>query len=283
MTTTIQLQPSIQTITNIINEYEQEIQNLNLPNLITLINQGDQQKTNLLNKSPYLLKLNIQIIQQSLENQLKILNSNYKRNKNYKQLKHKIESLLIDLIDEKIYILNKLIKLYNFQNSPIIEEKIDREDEKQSQNESSVLKNRKTLKTTETESKNLEELRKRLLSSNTKSSSIEQDATTSNEYHESIQTDIINELTSLTSHLKTSALTLSSKILGDDLNIINETNENLIKNSQYFKIIENNLNNYLGNKSGNKISLWFLIKLSVFLVVVFIVMILFIGIIPRIR
>ncbi|KAI5956890.1 hypothetical protein KGF54_000508 [Candida jiufengensis] len=268
MTTTVQQQPSIQTITNIIKNYEQEINDLNLPNLITI---SSNQTTK---ASPYIPKLKLQLIQSSLLQQLSSL-QNHQRNKNYKSLKSKIESLLIDLIDEKLYITNKLIDIYNSQNSPSSSIEITTTNPQPEQ----ILKQRNS---SIAETDNLTELRKRLLS--TPSKKLTTTTTESqNDYHESIQEDIINELSQLTSTLKQSALNLSTKILGADLQVINETNENLIKNSTFLKSIENNLKNYLGNKSGNKISIWFLIKMSVVIVVVFIVMVLFIGIVPRIR
>lgn len=103
-----------------------------------------------------------------------------------------------------------------------------------------------------------------------------------NNYHESVQENILSELMGLTSSLKNSAMTLSSKIINDDLHILNETNENIIKNSSLFKVIDTNLNHYLANKSGGKISLWFLLKAAVGVVFAFLFMIIMVKIVPQI-
>lgn len=112
-------------------------------------------------------------------------------------------------------------------------------------------------------------LRKRLLADASSSSKIE-DASNDqlNSYHESVHEDLISELSDLTSSLKTSAMTLSSKITAD-AKLVSETTEHMVKNLSLMHTVGGNLNNYLGAKSGGKISLFFMIKIMVFVFVLF--------------
>ncbi|KAI3402485.2 hypothetical protein KGF56_004726 [Candida oxycetoniae] len=259
---------SILAIDSIVDNYESAIHQLKLPNLETLHLTGTIDTTTM---SPYIAKYKLQLIQNSLINLLSTLNNSYKTNKSYNRIKAKLESVLIDQLDEKIYIVDQLIKMYDLKNTPIADPLEDHQSLGIPQQQPVI------------EEENLSELRERLLSTRKKDEKEEQDLDKLNTYHESIQDDILNELSQLTSSLKTSAMTFSSKILGSDLHILNETSENMIKNSNLFKVIDRNLNDYLENKTGNKISLWFLLKCVVIIACVFLIMIIFVAIVPRIR
>lgn len=104
-----------------------------------------------------------------------------------------------------------------------------------------------------------------------------------NEYHESIQDDIVNELSELTSTLKSKAIEFSNKLLNQDSDILQQTHDNLSINRTMFDTLNKNLNDYLLNKTGWSISIWTLLKFAVALIVIFVVMLLFIIIVPRIR
>ncbi|CAI5760626.1 unnamed protein product [Candida verbasci] len=250
---------SLNTIETIVNQHKQDINSLGIPNLTHSSNI-------LINQSPYILKYKLQTIRNSLNNlNLKIHQHN---NKSYNQVRSEIDRLLVSELDEKEYIINQLTKLFEFENEPEIKESEEKE----------VAETRKDSVVGE----DLTTLRQRLLSSSTKTLDGD-DSIKLNEYHDSLQNEILSDLSELTKDLKTSALKLSSKILNDDLIILNETNENIIKNSNLFKVVDKNLGKYLENKTGGKISLWLLLKLFIILAVVFMFMILFISIVPRLR
>lgn len=131
----------------------------------------------------------------------------------------------------------------------------------------------KTLPKPQLEEKDDEEsyasLRKRLLADGP--SSLKLDGASNeqlNSYHESVHEDLISELSDLTSTLKTSAMTLSSKITSD-AKLVSDTTENMVKNLSLMQTVGVNLNNYLGAKSGGKISWFFMIKVIVFIFVLF--------------
>ncbi|OVF10913.1 putative SNAP receptor [Clavispora lusitaniae] len=125
-------------------------------------------------------------------------------------------------------------------------------------------------------------LRKRLLADGT-STSLDKSTTGTedmNQYHENFQEELYSDLTDLASALKTSALSLSSKIL-DDSKLLNTTNENMLKSSSLMHTVGANLNGYLSEKSNGKISLFFLIKTMVFIFLLTAIMIILIKILPK--
>lgn len=207
----------------------------------------------------------------------------FKSNKLYQKLKLRIDTLLVDVIDEKLYVVDQLIEWYNIENTPRANSTSKETREESPSNLTSSTGNGHG----NVNDENLTELRNRLLSNSKSKFNLESaspnDVDKLNTYHESIQDDILNELSQLTSTLKTSAMSLSSKILGDDLSILNETNENIIRNSNLFKVIDRNLNSYLESKTGGRISLWFLLKCVVGVIGVFLLMMIFVVVVPRIR
>ena len=275
---------SVRTIENIVNAYEEEINQLNLPDLFTLnkFSPLSNTQTPQISPSPYTAQYKLQLLQTSLLRQLPLLDQ-FKNHKLYQDVKLRIDKLLIDVIDEKLYIVDQLIEWYNLANTPRRESAV----EGTTTDHNNDSTNDPPTSTTSNDDENLTELRNRLLSKS--KSKFDLDSTSPdnvdklNTYHESIQDDILNELSQLTSTLKTSAMSLSSKILGDDLSILNETNENIIRNSNLFKVIDRNLNNYLESKTGGRISLWFLLKCVVGVIGVFLLMLIFVVIVPRIR
>lgn len=275
---------SVRTIENIVNAYEEEINQLNLPDLFTLnkFSPLSNTQTPQISPSPYTAQYKLQLLQTSLLRQLPLLDQ-FKNHKLYQDVKLRIYKLLVDVIDEKLYIVDQLIEWYNLANTPRRESAI----EGTTTDHNNDSTNDPPTSTTSNDDENLTELRNRLLSKS--KSKFDLDSTSPdnvdklNTYHESIQDDILNELSQLTSTLKTSAMSLSSKILGDDLSILNETNENIIRNSNLFKVIDRNLNNYLESKTGGRISLWFLLKCVVGVIGVFLLMLIFVVIVPRIR
>lgn len=256
---------SISSIESFLNQAINDLYLLDIPTLIELPNYIPK-------SSPYIIHFKLIQIQNSLSRLNQELEK-FHKNKLYNNLRIQLNHIYISELDERLYIVSKLIEKYDKINSPNEDDDLNDENNNNEEHEDDVVI---------VKEEDLSSLRKRLLSSNN-SKLDEKDTTKLNEYHESIQDDILNELNELTSNLKSSAINLSSKILGEDLNILNETNENIIKNSQLFKIIDENLNHYLLNKTGGKISIWFLLKCAVGLLITFIIMLIFITIIPRIR
>lgn len=230
-------------IVNTIREHRLQLELLDIPSLF------DFNEDTLLPNSPYIYQYKLQSI--------KLDCLNLKKNKLEHDYDTKLNNLLND-IDEKSFIIEKLIGKYHknletHQEIPEIVEKIELNDDS-----------------------DLVNLRKRLLSGGT-STSLDDSS-----YHDNLQSDLLQDLSSLTTTLKSGALNLSQKILGEDLNILNQTNDNILKNSSLFKSIDKNLSNYLENKTGNKIGMIWLIKVTAALVITFLFMVLLIKIIPRI-
>lgn len=115
-------------------------------------------------------------------------------------------------------------------------------------------------------------LRRRLLADGPAASKLETATNEQlNKHHESVQEDLVFELSNLTSTLKTSAMNLSSKITTDS-KLVSGTTEQMSKNLSLMKTVSVNLNEYLTSKTGGKISLFFTIKTMVFIIVLFMIM-----------
>lgn len=272
-------QISIRTIESILNQYNQELESLDIPDLLTFrLLQSSSTATQPITRSPYVNQFKLQQIKQSLSN-LDTELDKHKHNKSYHELRNQLNELYINILDEKIYVNSKLINEFELQNAPISASSSSND----SRNTPETEPKQAGEEGIETREEDLQSLRKRLLSGGKTSSLLdaEKDLSKVNEYHESIQEDIMNELSELTSTLKTSAVKFSSKILGEDLSLLNETNDNIIKNTSLFKVIDRNLNHYLENKTGGKIGVLFLIKVSIGLAIVFFFMMIFIKVIPR--
>lgn len=131
-----------------------------------------------------------------------------------------------------------------------------------------------------TNEEDLASLRKRLLQDGTSTSLDNASTDQMNDYHETFQEDLLSDLGELASALKTSASTLSSKIL-DDSKLVSTTGENMERNLTLMLAVGTNLNGYLNEKTGGKISLFFLIKTMVFIFILTFFMIVLIKILPR--
>lgn len=126
----------------------------------------------------------------------------------------------------------------------------------------------------------LASLRQRLLQDGATTSLDNASTDQMNNYHETFQEDIMNDLGDLATALKTSAATLSSKIL-DDLKLVATAGENMEKNLTLMQTVGTNLNGYLNEKTGGKISLFFMIKVMVFIFVLTFCMIVITKILPK--
>lgn len=123
-------------------------------------------------------------------------------------------------------------------------------------------------------------LRKRLLADGASSQFDNADRDRVNAYHETFQEDIMGDLSELASSLKTSAMSLSSKIV-DDLKLVSATGENMLKSLTLMQTVGRNLNGYLSEKSGGKITLFFMIKTMAFAFVLFFFTVVIAKILPK--
>lgn len=214
--------------------------------------------------SPFLTKVTLNRISNDLIPIRQQLN-HFKTHKSYTSLNSKYNALVYQVDKTK------------FNNDKAVE------DIKKSRRKSSVIQHVEEVddisKGVESPSTNirsqkndLNELRKRLLQ--------DSNSQLTNDYHENIQQDLMKDLSNLASDLKDGAITLSMKIL-DDNNLLTKTQENLIKNDNLMNVVGGNLNNYVMNKLGGKISFWFLIKASLGLTLAFVVMLILINFLPR--
>lgn len=186
------------------------------------------------------------------------------------ELRKQIEWVLCELLDQKSYVVDRMIRDYQRQQRAMLQAKpVDDNADKPRGSVSSMA-----VATDE----DLLLLRKRLLVGG---ESTKLDDNDLNDYHDNVQHDLINELSDLTLSLRLGAVALSQKILGDDLTILNETNENLLKNLSMLRKIDNNLNKYLENKTGGKVGWIYMIKIAVIVGVVLVVALLMIALVPR--
>lgn len=110
---------SIKSIENIVNVYESEIDQLKLPDLFTLHKYSPLKSTSQqrISPSPYIAQYKLQLLQTSLLQQSSSIDQ-FKSNKLYQKLKLRIDTLLVDVIDEKLYVVDQLIEWYNIENTP---------------------------------------------------------------------------------------------------------------------------------------------------------------------
>ncbi|KAK6466088.1 hypothetical protein DFJ63DRAFT_311165 [Scheffersomyces coipomensis] len=278
---------SIKSIQYTLNQYDQQLRALPIPNLQTYSAKDVCHTTSSLT-SPYLFKFKLHQLSNHINNLFvlfKQIDINHTNKAQYQELSKQFNYLINDWLDERLFIVDKLISEFELSNSPtpITTPSTSQEEAIKSTNTATSNISSTTSVATgskASEGEDLNSLRQRLLSN--KSTKLDESGTTSshNDYHESLQSDIINELSQLTSSLRNSAYTLSSKLLNEDMTTLNESQENLLKNMSFFKVVSQNLNNYLGNKDNSSISIWFLLKVTVAIVVSFLFIILIIKIIP---
>lgn len=276
---------SIHTIESILSQINKDVQELDVPSIYQLSTTTTTANT-IPKTSPYITRFKLLQIKNSLTNLNDQFHANFtsSNNKHYHNVKQTLDKLYINEIDEKLYIVDKLITQYDDANSPTTLNGDDQQQQNQ-QGEQNLQRGNSGVITNDEE---LSSLRQRLLSSSklhqiNQDNTSESDSTKLNEYHESIQDDIVNELSELTSTLKSKAIEFSNKLLNQDSDILQQTHDNLSINRTMFDTLNKNLNDYLLNKTGWSISIWTLLKFAVALIVIFVVMLLFIIIVPRIR
>lgn len=262
---------SIKVIDGIVDQYREEISQLDIPDFTTPSSSYKNPTV-----SPYVNEFKLNRIINDIPS-IKLQLNKYKGNKAYQDVSEKI-LLLQSLLDEKSYINDKLIRIWVSSKTVtgLTDKANETAEDKTTYDETIELND---------DEENFVSLRKRLLSGGTHTSL---DDTTNNKpsidkantYHESIQEDILSELTGFAASLRQSAVTLSSKLLNDNA-ILNKTGDNLMKNETLMKSVGNNLNNYVTNKSGGKISFWFLLKILLASFVLFFAMVVLIKIFPK--
>ncbi|CAH6720117.1 hypothetical protein CLIB1444_03S04764 [[Candida] jaroonii] len=184
---------------------------------------------------------------------IKLQLNHFKSNKKYTSINEKLSGLQF-IIDQKSHELKKTIK----EPTPeVTQEKVE------------------SVPIPETKD-DYNELRQRLLSSST----VLERTNNSNDYHENLQEDILQDLSNLASDLKNGAIQLSYKLVEDE-KLMSKTQENLHSNENFMSIVGTNLNSYVMNKSGGKISFWFLVKTMLSIFVAFLMMIIIIKILPK--
>lgn len=180
-------------------------------------------------------------------------------------------------LDERIFIARKLLESFTMQFDPpksATTELLPKD-----------LETRRESTTQELPSDELASLRRRLLAGGRTDSLAGSDPSVSplelNQHHELLQENILSELVDLTSSLKSLALNFSNSLLNQDMSLLNDTSEAMIKNTSLFKTIDQNLNQYLQNKTGGKISVMFLLKMVAALLLMFLAIVLLIKVVPQ--
>lgn len=218
--------------------------------------------------SPYVFKLELVTIRNDL---LKLIRST-------KSAKPQLLQLL-NTLDEKEYIVNK--QWQQVQNDCLRQKEQHQEsgDSTDCQNEDDIDE---IVKPDEKDS--LTSLRQRLLSKDKSILDADESANSTartNEYHESLQLDMFNELLDLALVLKSTTLNFSNTLMGEDKDMINQTTNQLNSNADAMHRVGSNLNNYVSNKLGGKISLFWMIKTALILFVVFVFILIVAKLLPR--
>ncbi|KAM9912868.1 hypothetical protein OXX69_002161 [Metschnikowia pulcherrima] len=242
----------------IVTQYEKEISEC------SMTQQSGSVQTN-----PFLEKLTLQRIQQDLPRLLRAVNE-HRSSKLYQSLKTKIQDLS-DHLDECLYEVDSATSEF-----------LKRYEKETIQASDSDALTTSEPEINDTQRENYASLRKRLLADG-KTSLLDAENSSSekmNDYHETIQEDLLGELGTLASALKSSARSLSAKIV-DDANLVSETGENMMKNSTLMQSVGTNLNAYLSEKTGGKITIFFMIKTMAFVFVLFFIMVVLTKILPK--
>ena len=101
---------SISTIQTVLNQASNDLHSLDIPTLIDL-------PTYIPKSSPYITHLKLVQIQNALSRLDQDLNK-FQRNKLYNNLRTQLNNVYISELDEKLYIVSKLIEKYDKANSP---------------------------------------------------------------------------------------------------------------------------------------------------------------------
>lgn len=263
---------STKVIQSVIDQYNLELKSIDTPDVLDQTISTSSSK--IISQSPYLTQLKLNNINQDLPSLISNLQK-FKASKHYNDINNQIKSLIIT-VDEKSFMNQRLIDQFISSYQEIIPN-----DNKATPND--ITTDQLPLSNNDLsidENETISELRKRLLSDNSYSKIDKSNIDGQNTVHDSLQDDILQDLTSLATTLKKSAISFSSKIV-DDTRILLKTSENLYANESLMKSVGNNLNNYVTNKSGGKISFWFILKVMVSVFLLFIFMILLIKILPK--
>lgn len=122
----------------------------------------------------------------------------------------------------------------------------------------------------------IETLKSRLLSSTYNQLDQVQTTEIQNNYHESLQQELIETLPSMVSSLKEQASQFQEMLM-NDANILKEATENFEASQNKFDNVNNLLSKY--HKEG-KLSYWFYIRVTAMIVVVFLILLIIIRLIP---
>lgn len=249
----------------ILRKHQDLILSLNLPDVLSA---SSAEVT--ISQTPYVSHLELLAIANELPTIRKNLQK-YTKHRKYGELME-VASHVQDAVDEYLFVNENMIDKYDAINdaTPTATEEIIQNEE-----------NEPTAHTEESED-NLTMLRQRLLAGGTHTSLDDAgpNINKANDYHELIQEDIMNELTGLASSLRASALSFSSKLLEDHKGL-DKTSDAMYKNETLMRQVGGNLNNYVTNKTGGKISLWFLLKVTVGVYLLFFAMVLIVKIFPK--
>lgn len=255
---------SIKVLENIIDGYKQDVVELSIPSITDPLDSKTQ--------SPYIDVFKLELISNEIIKLKKTL-LKFKGNKTYPVISSKLDDLA-SLVDEKFYVNNKQIEAYE-------ESLIEKIEDKPSENEDTTQIGIQKIEIEKEE--DLNSLRHRLLSNGKKYNLLDGNEANDedmNKYHESFQNEILNDLTDLSKTLKDSALKFSSKLF-EDAKVVSDTEKNMIENSSFVGMVSGNLNSYLMDKSGNKISLFWVLKVSATLFLSFIAIVMLIKILPH--
>lgn len=241
-------------IQDILLQHQQTIESMEIPDLVNY----DPDYIPVI--SPHLNKLRLK----QIKNEVLLLKKHNQGASRANYDPQLINQLLNLVIDEKIFVNNKLVQRFDRQFIreevvvPVEEAEVVEEDEE-----------------------SLDSLRKRLLSGGTHTQMLDSATNKQNEYNESIQSSVLTELLDLTKVLKDSSVKFAHKLTSDTL-ILEQTGDNLLKNSTLFNTVNDNLSNYVENKTGYKIGLFFLIKATAGTIAVFLLMVLITKVLPNI-
>lgn len=217
---------------------------------------------------PYVQSISLRRVQTDLPHLLRALNG-HKNSKNYEYTHAKLNELSA-LIDEIL-----------FKNQKALEADLARKRYEYPPQTDPKGQSTSELVEKDDPRNDLTSLRKRLLADGTSTSLIDDKrAEQGNEYHETMQENILKDLTSLATDLKSAALSLSSKIT-EDTKVVDETGERMLKNLSLMQTVGTNLNGYLVGKTGGKISLFFLLKTSLLVLFVFVIALVLINFLPK--
>lgn len=254
----------------LIERYQEDLLNLPLPNIFSSLEACDQSHSNL-----FPSQLTINRIKLELPYILSQF-TKYQKKREYSRVK------------EKLHLLERTLDEKSFVSKRIIEERIatHQKERRGSLYAHDISSDKGSMNLEQTADDNIALLRKRLISGGTRTLLDEANedrldkVERTNTFHESIQEDILSEITGIASNLKETAMRFSSKIL-EDTKVLNDTSDSLMRNETLMKSVGNNLNDYLINKTGGKITFWFLAKSLAISLMIFLMMVLLIKIFPE--